>query len=59
MLAVMVLVEEDGSEVEVTVIRRRVDRPERGPGLARLEPVTVETEGVELAEVIPMRRRAG
>lgn len=58
MVAAVVLVELGGDDdVEViTVIRRRVERAARGPGLVKLEPI--DTEGVEMAEVIPMRRRA-
>ncbi len=58
MLAVVLVDFGADEDVEViTVVRRRVDRTERGPGLAKRELVT-ETTGETLAEVIPMRRRA-
>ncbi len=56
MRAVVLVELESGERVELTLVRRRVDRTERGPGLVKLEPHVIETDGVTVAEVIPFRK---
>lgn len=57
MRALVVVEAESGEVVEVTVVRRKVERTERGPGLSKLEPAVVETDGCEVVDLGTERAR--